>query len=53
MMNIPLNIVHIFYRFNVVVAGKKYSKDHNNESGMEMETVLMTTVLDENCFGKY
>jgi len=51
-MNIPLNIVHIVDRFNVVVAGKKYSKDHNNEPVTEMETGFITADHDENCFGK-
>ena len=47
-MNIPLNIVHIFDRFNVVVAGKKYPK----ERAMEEGRLLMTTVLDEHSLGK-
>ena len=50
-MNIALNIVHIFDRFNVVVAGRKYSKDHNNEPVVKY--ALMKTVNGEKCYGKY
>jgi len=51
-MNVPLNIVHIFDRFNVVVAGQKYQKELPNELATEEENELMTPVLDENTFGK-
>jgi len=51
-MNIPLNIVHIFNRFNVVVAGKKYLKELHKARAMEEGRGLMTTVHDKNSLGK-